>query len=187
MRFPLRIVATVACLGLFAAQAARAQVLPSERHNAADLSIEYGFARITNGGGVNMPVGAAATLGLNISDSLAIAGDIRWNRKTEEGVALTLMSFQAGPRLAFRGEGATPYIQALAGLSRTSAGLSDSGFSFSVSETKFSVMPGVGLDIPIGEQLAFRAGADFRLVFTEHEKEKDILVHAGIVLHFGRR
>jgi opacity protein-like surface antigen len=187
MRFARWVVISVAFLGLAAPRAVTAQTLPGEQHYAADLSLEYNYAKVTNSGGPGMPIGAAAALGYNVSDSLAIAGDVRWNRKTDSGITFTLMSFQGGPRLVFRGEGATPYVQALAGVTRTSAGVTESGLSLSASETKFSVMPGAGVDIKLTEQLSFRLGADFRLIFTEGEKERDILAHAGIVLRFGRR
>jgi hypothetical protein len=139
--------------------------------------LEYGFNRITNGDGLNMPVGAAASLGINVNESFAVAADVRWNHKSEGSASFNLMSFQAGPRFVSRKEGATPYVQVLAGAARASNGS---------SETKFCVMPGAGVDIKISRSVAFRLGADFRLIFVKDEKEKDLLAHAGLVFKLGR-
>lgn len=146
-------------------------------HPPADLSIEYGFNRITNGDGLNMPVGAAASLGIDVNDSFTLAMDARWNHKSEGSDSLNLTSFQAGPRLVFRKAGATPYVQVVAGAAHASDGS---------SETKFCAMPGAGVDIRLSDRVGFRFGADFRIVFLEGEDEKDLLAHAGFVFQFGK-
>jgi hypothetical protein len=175
MRFKLWAVgaalAFALCVGL-----AMPGVATAAGNGGADLSIEYCFNRITNGDGLNMPLGAAASLGLKLNDAFALAGDIRWNRKSEGDETFNLMSFQAGPRFLFHGDQASPYIQVLAGGTRAS----DGG-----SETKFSVMPGAGVDIKVSGPIRIRLGADFRLVFTEGEKEKDLMAHGGLVFNFG--
>lgn len=159
------------CVGL-----AMPGVATAAGNGGADLSIEYCFNRITNGDGLNMPLGAAASIGFKLNDAFAIAGDVRWNHKSEGDESFNLMSFQAGPRFLFHGDDASPYVQVLAGGTRAS----DGG-----SETKFSVMPGLGVDIKVSDAIRFRLGADFRLIFTEIEKEKDLMAHAGLVFNFG--
>lgn len=146
---------------------------------SADLSVGYGFNRITNGGGLNMPVGLAVSLGGYVNRAFAVVGDVRWNRKSESGVAFNLTSFQAGPRLVFHGEGAKFYVQGLAGATRASGEGS--------SETKFSVMPGIGVDFRLSDSVGLRIGGDFRLIFLEGEDEKDLLAHADLVFRLGSR
>lgn len=170
----LAFAAVVATVCLLAALPA-----PAAEHPPADLSIEYGFNRITYRDGLNMPVGAAASLGVNVTDRFALAVDVRWNRKSFGSESLNLMSFQAGPRLAFRTEVATPYVQVMAGVRR--------GSFESFSDTKFCTMPGAGVDIKISHRVGFRLGADLRFVFFDEldETRWDLLAHAGFVFRFG--
>ncbi len=155
-------------------------VLPAAASAAdSDLSIEYGFDRITNGDGLNLPIGLATSVGVKLADSVALAGDFRWNHKSEEGVGFNLMSFQAGPRFVAGSGGTRFYLQVVAGGTRASA--------MGSSETKFSLMPGLGVDFALTDAVAFRVGGDVRFVFLEGEDQKDLLAHAGIVFRFGRR
>jgi len=167
------LVATVAFLGIVPATRALAADT-----TASDLSIEYGFNRITNGDGLNMPVGLAATFGANVGKSFGVVADVRWNHKSESDFSFSLTSFHAGPRFQAQGESATFYAQGLAGATRASGEGS--------SDTKFSLMPGLGVDIKVSPSVGIRVGGDFRIIFTEGEKEKDLLLHAGVVFHFGR-
>jgi len=68
---------------------------PAAEHPPADLSLEYGFNRVTYRDGLNMPVGAAGSLGINVNNRFAVAVDVRWNRKSFDSASVNLTSFQA--------------------------------------------------------------------------------------------
>ena len=170
----MRLAAVYAAVVLYLLMAVSAEATD---HPPADLSLEYGFNYITNGDGLSMPIGVAVSLGVNVSGQFALAVDGRWNQKREDSATLTLTSFQAGPRLVIRKVGATPYVQVVAGAARASNG---------GSETRFSVMPGAGVDMKMTDKVSIRIGADYRHVFLEGYDEGDLLAHAGVVFQLGK-
>ena len=175
-----RILAALGSACVLACPTARAADRPGP-----DLALEYGFARITNGDGLDLPLGGAVSLGFPVTERVAVAADVRWNHKSESGASLNVTSFQAGPRITFREGGTGPYLQLLAGAGRASVGSLGGSFE-GAAATKFCVMPGVGVDVRLAEHVRLRFGGDFRLTFLEGEDEKDVLAHAGVVFDFGR-
>ena len=173
MRTGRWLVAAAAFLGIVPASVRAAETA------ASDLAVEYSFNRITNGDGLDMPLGLAVAFAANVSRRFGVVADVRWSHKSEADASLDLTSFQAGPRLTLLSQSATVYVQGVAGATRASGAGS--------SVTKLSLMPGVGADLKLTHTLAFRLGADLRAIFVEGENEKDLLVHAGLVWRWGGR
>ncbi len=188
--------------------AAVAMALPVAARADHDIALEYHFARIqevSTGGGtskieLNMPVGGAVTLGTDLSDMIGIAINGSYNRKTETesftsgGVTTTgetkfdMMAAHGGLRLNLGHGGVVPRVNLLVGATRlhTQGALSITagGAVFSdtadQSETNFSIQPGFSVDFG-GDSLRFRVGGDYRVVFSEGDKLKVLIAHAGIV------
>ena len=95
-----------------------------------------------------------------------------------------LLAVHAGPRYTHRSEGpAAPYVQALAGWTRT--GLELGGVR--EVEDAFSIQPGVGLQLRLSRSVGLALGADYRLVFGEIENRNEFRLHAGIAFGIGDR
>jgi len=98
-----------------------------------------------------------------------------------------LLSFQGGPKFAFRAERVTPYVHALFGLAQTMVSGSVGALSLSTSTTGFSAAIGGGLDIPVGQHLAIRAAqVDYSYVqardFDIHSN--GVRIVSGLVVRF---
>ena len=137
--------------------------------------------------------GFLLSLSAPLNRSLAVVGEASGHYGSDDltdalGVPLTLdrdiLGVHAGPRFTHRGDGrAEPYVQALAGWTRTGfelAGLRE-------VEDSFSIQPGVGLNLRLSRSVGLGLGADYRLVFGEEENRNEVRVHAGLVFGIGDR
>jgi hypothetical protein len=124
------------------------------------------------------PIGFHLGCAGRIADSVGIAGDFGWNRKsrdvdplalrgldaTEVGdwiSKLSFTTFAGGPRFYF-GDRVTGFVHALFGGSRRAETFSLLGGEASESHTYFMVQPGGGVDIRLGDAAAVRLQFDYQ-------------------------
>ena len=123
-----------------------------------------------------MPAGWLVSVAGRATRAISIVGEVAGNYKSEEGETLRLHTFQAGVRvLARQNPKATPWGQFLLG------GANASGSCCGNSETRFSIEPGGGVDVPVGGRAAMRFGVGFPMVFDEGETFNTFRVHVGLV------
>jgi opacity protein-like surface antigen len=137
----------------------------------------------------SFPLGWFADIAGNVSPWLGLVGELGGSYKTvdSEGVKLKLSvhTLMGGVRLARRGDGATAYIQVLAGAARGKVSFEGVG----ETDTNFAVQPGVGVDIRMSHSLAIRVGGDFRRIYGENDPEfgrahtDEWRLIAGLVFH----
>lgn len=137
-------------------------------------------------------VGWMVSFNASLTRSLGIVGEASGHYGSQPlDVAGTLVDFDydllgvhAGPRYTHRGGGAVqPYVQALAGWTRT--GFEAAGAR--VVDDAFSIQPGVGLTVRLSRSVGLGLGGDYRLVFGEIENRNEARVHAGLVFAVGKR
>ena len=146
-----------------------------------------------DGGDGFQELGFLFSLSAPLNRSLAVVGEASGHYGSDDltdalGVPLTLdrdvLGVHAGPRFTHRGRGrAEPYVQALAGWTRT--GLELAGLR--EVEDSFSIQPGVGLNLRLSRSVGLGLGADYRLVFGEEENRNEVRLHAGLVFAIGDR
>lgn len=146
-----------------------------------------------NGGNSFFEAGWVLSLCGNLNRSLGVVGEVSGHYGSDEvtdtlGAPLALdrdlLGVHAGPRYTHRGGGfAVPYVQALAGWTRTGVELAGQR----VVEDAFSIQPGVGLQLRLSRSVGLSLGADYRLVFGEVESRNELRLHAGLVLAIGDR
>lgn len=146
-----------------------------------------------DGGDGFQELGFLLSLSAPLNRSLSVVGEASGHYGSDDlagalGVPLTLdrdiLGVHAGPRFTHRGGGrAEPYVQALAGWTRT--GLELAGLR--EVEDSFSIQPGVGLNLRLSRSVGLGLGADYRLVFGEEENRNEVRLHAGLVFAIGDR
>lgn len=184
----------VACALLLLAGAVpgRAQ-MQSASWPAGDIELGYSYLHDDNIGIADVsgsfPLGWLASGSYNLSPALGLVADASGHYKTEDIVPgsgagdlkLRIHALHGGVRFTGRGE-LRPYAQVLAGVTRST--LDTAGVA--TSSNDFSLQPGVGLMFPLSESIGIGVGADYRIVFTDVEKTKEIRAHAGIVFHVSQ-
>lgn len=151
----------------------------------AEIGLSYS---ILHNKATTYPLGWVAAIDGNITNSIAIVGEVAGNYKTmtEAGIDLTLKehTFLGGLKFTGRGAGsAAPFFQVLAGLGRFGAGAE--GFSASVNV--FAFQPGAGVDIKLGANSAVRLQGDYRLLRKNGENLNEFRVAVGVVFGVGKR
>jgi len=128
----------------------------------------------------------------NLNRGLGVVGEVNAQYKTVAPEALGapfdadlgLLGVHVGLRYAHRrARLVTPYIQGLAGVTRTSvevAGIRD-------VEDDFSVQPGAGVVFQLSDSVGLGLGADYRLVFGEEDQRNEFRAHAELVFGIGNR
>lgn len=145
------------------------------RAQEPEVGISYSYARITNGNGTNLPAGFLVSFAGGGKTSPWLVGEIGGNFKTENDVTLRLFTIEGGVRFFTEiGDDVRPFAQLLVGLGNIG------GEGHTVN--KFSIEPAAGVDLPIGNGLAFRAGVGFPVLVTEGENLKVFRFNLGIVL-----
>ena len=146
-----------------------------------------------DGGDGFLEAGWVLSLCGNLNRSLGVVGEVSGHYTSDDtldalgaplAVDWDLLGVHAGPRYTHRSGGfAVPYVQALAGWTRTGVELAGQR----VVEDAFSVQPGVGLQLRLSRSVGLGLGADYRLVFGEDESRNELRLYAGLVLGIGGR
>jgi hypothetical protein len=147
----------------------------SVRAQEPELGVSYSYGRITNGDGLNLPAGFLVSVAGTGRQSPWLVGEIGGNFRSERGVTLKLFTVEGGVRFFSRtDEGLRPFAQFLIGFASLRLG--------GGSSNKFSLEPAAGIDMPIGQAVALRAGIGVPIIVTEGENLKLLRINLGIVL-----
>lgn len=161
------------------------------------MEVEAGYSALEDDtlplGGGSFALGWVLSGCANVNRGLGVVGEASGHYTTEDALDdlggpvemdLGLLGVHAGLRYTHRRGGfVTPYVQALAGVTRTSVELAGRR----EVEDDFSVQPGAGLVFRISEGVGVAVGADYRLVFAEDAERNELRLHTGLVFGFGRR
>ena len=138
----------------------------------------------------SFPTGWFVTGAGNLTDSVAVVGEVSGSHKSEGGIFgdadLNLYTYMGGVRVAAPGT-VRPFFQFLAGVARATATIDVVGFQVDDSLTEFAIQPGGGVDIFLTDGLAVRLMVDYRRIFAEDEDGNEIRAAAGIVVGLGSR
>ncbi|HUK34264.1 MAG TPA: outer membrane beta-barrel protein [Vicinamibacterales bacterium] len=191
MHVPLKVVAAVAVVGMCAASANAADGTQGDL--AGGYSYMYDHDLHTS-----FVAGWFASAGVNVARMLAVVGDVTGNYKSQSATAgvasanstSTVYTFLGGPRIVSRSGAARLFLQFLAGGATTSAGITSSSGSASVSagdtRTDFCYVPGVGLDIGFNTKIAMRIEGNERFIRATGNTSKQFYLEAGLVYRFDK-
>jgi hypothetical protein len=129
----------------------------------------------------------------NLNRKIGVVGEVSAQYSSQDALDalgapfsadIGLLAVHAGLRYTHRSAGlVTPYVQALAGVTRSSVDVA----SLRTVEDDFSIQPGVGLVYRISDRVGLGLGADYRLVFGEEKQRNELRLHADLVFGIGSR
>jgi hypothetical protein len=142
----------------------------------SDVSVGYQFVRLSTADGpLNLPQGVGIEYAHPIADGWRVLGVFGWARKNESGpvdafavdTTFTQLTFGAGVRrdVTTRMK-ATPYVQAVVGVARSSfRAASDGVLAIDDASSDPLLEPGVGVASNLGGPFALFAQLDYRKVW----------------------
>jgi len=162
-----------------------APVLAADPPPKADIGISYSVLHNDAG---TYPLGWVFAAGANITNSIAVVGEIAGNYKTigdlEGDATIMEHAFLGGVRFAHRtAHPATPFVQLLVGASNFHA----SGPGFSNSASPFAVQTGGGVDIKMRSAVALRVQGDYRWSSKDGYHLDEFRFAVGLVFGAGKR
>jgi hypothetical protein len=159
---------------LSSALAARAQDAPR-----ADLSVGYSYFREGFSGGANTH-GVSISGAAYLNDWFGVVGDFGVYHLSQSGLTANTYTFLAGPRLsANRGKSISPFVQALVGADRlTAGGGSAHGLSWSA---------GGGVDLSLSRHIALRPQFDYIGLRFSNSTTHSARASISLVFRFGGR
>lgn len=148
----------------------------------------------------NFPLGWFASGARRLFDWLDVVGEIAGTYKqrevTFEGDTFSTNtrqhSYLGGVRHTRQMGGVIPFGQLLVGVTRETGGVSVFRQSIATPQTKLTLQPGGGIDVPLTDRLSARLAADYRRIFaerqnTDQEHDNQLRIAAGVVVGFGSR
>ncbi len=147
----------------------------------------YAFVRFNNGGYIN---GGVGSLGWNVRPWVQIVTDTSYSLAMPSGTKNVLYAGHLGPRFFYPGQnkwGASPFVEALFGVSRLDTTVSGPG-GYQSLVRGFSIKAGGGLDLNLSPRFAIRLfDVDYyRTPFIAYSHD-NFWAFAGIVLRLGQR
>ena len=155
---------------------------------AWEIAGGYSFTRAVTDE-VTLPAGWFVSGARNVTDMLAIVGEVSGAYKSEAvsgfEVDKALYTLMGGVRYYRRLARVTPFAQFLLGVAALVAQPNDEAIDF-------AIQPGAGVDIRLTDRLAARVQGDWRRLFSADEAlgtvdGNQIRISAGIVVGFGSR
>ena len=134
-----------------------------------------------------------ASVAGNVNSWFGLVGDFtgQHTRLEEVGVSerIKTHSFLFGPQFSARsGKRVTPFVRVLFGASNVRTRATESGQSFSFSDTSFAAAFGGGLDVRLSDRVAVRAvQLDYVRTRFFGETQNRGRLSAGLVFRFGRK
>ena len=134
--------------------------------------------------------GGSAWVGVNLTHSLGIVGEVASQHGSDNGGDLMLTSYLAGPRYTVRGfDRFKPFGQVLFGGAHASGSLAPGSANISGSANAFAMTAGGGLDIGLTEHIMLRAiQADYYLTHFDNgvnPRQNNFRIGVGLVIQFG--
>jgi opacity protein-like surface antigen len=126
-------------------------------------------------------------LDVSVSRSFGVEASVSGHYGSELGTDISQQSLFLGPRFAWRGDRLTPFVHALGGVVRSSAGIDVFDVSISENDTDLGGAFGGGLDLGVGRNWAVRLQGDYVLRMAESDTEGDPRASVGLVYRAGRR
>jgi hypothetical protein len=176
-------------------QSAPLSEAPSVRIPAIEIAAGYSYLRddtFPESDG-SYPLGWILSGCANLNRKVGVVGEVSAQYKSEDALAdfgapfnvdLGLLGVHAGLRYTLRHAGfVTPYVQALAGVTRSSVDLAD----LRTVEDDFSIQPGAGVVVRFSDSVGLGLGGDYRLVFGEENQRNQFRLHADLVFGIGSR
>ena len=176
-------------------QSAPLSEAPSVRVPAIEIAAGYSYLRddtFPESDG-SYPLGWILSGCANLNRKVGVVGEVSAQYKSEDAlddfgapfnVDLGLLGVHAGLRYTLRHAGfVTPYVQALAGVTRSSVDLA----GLREVEDDFSIQPGAGLVVRLSDSVGLGLGGDYRLVFGEENQRNQFRLHADLVFGIGSR
>ncbi len=152
----------------------------------AEVSATYSFVRDFAGGpGSNLHGGSASVAG-NIGSSLGLVGDLGGYKVSglPSGFSGTEVTYLFGPRLSYRADRVTPFVQVLFGGAHVSAAFAGS----SASANSFAMTAGGGLDIKATEHVGIRLfQVEYLLTRFGGDRQNNGRFSTGLVFRLGRK
>ena len=175
----------IACgLLLLTTVSARAQ-----ENRGVEVSGNYQYVRFNPGNGasgINCQGGSGA-FGAYLTSRAGIIGEFGACKVTglPSGATAHEMDYLFGPRMYFHSHGRVfPFVQALVGAERLSAGLSGVG---SGSTSAFALTAGGGADITLTRHVSWRAiQVEYLYTHFSSASQNSLRLQSGIVYRFGR-
>jgi len=151
-----------------------------------EFSVGYNLLRFEEN---TVPAGWYADVAANVSNALAVVGQVTGNYESEEGfgveVDASYYTFMAGIRFSARtNPNFVPFGQVLAGGARSKFSTEAGGIDLSESNTDGALQIGGGVNLFGGGSIGARVGADYIRVFTEGEGTNAFRFAAGVVFGF---
>jgi opacity protein-like surface antigen len=149
---------------------------------AADVPRAEGFGAYSYARSEDVGLhGWSATLGYNFTRRVEVEAEVSAHYGgAGDGTDVGRQSFLAGPRVNFRAGRVTPFLRALAGAVRTSAGVTVQGVTISARKTSLGSAAGGGVDFALGRSWGLRLQADYVLVRTDGELFGDPRASVGL-------
>jgi outer membrane immunogenic protein len=134
--------------------------------------------------------GGSAWLGVNLTRSFGIVGEVASQHGSDSSGDLMLTSYLAGPRYTVRGfDRFKPFGQVLVGGAHASGSLAPGTTNISGSPNAFAMTAGGGLDIGLTEHIMLRAiQADYYLTHFDNgvnTRQNNFRIGVGLVIRFG--
>lgn len=147
----------------------------------------------------NFPLGWFASGSYRIFDWLDAVGEVSGTYKKHDftvdsdtfSTTTRLHSYLGGVRHSRPMGRLIPFGQFLVGVTRETGGVTVFRQSIAEPQTKLTLQPGGGVDIPLTDRLSARFGADYRRIFaerlnTDEESDNQLRFAAGVVVGMGR-
>ena len=175
----------IACGFLFV----MAAVASAQETRGFEVAGDYQYVRFNPGNGasgINCQ-GAAGSFGAYLTAHVGIIGELGGCKVTglPSGTSEHQLSYLVGPRLYFRPQGRVfPFVQALVGGDRFSAGFSGVG---TASSSAFAVAAGGGADVTLTRHVSLRAvQVDYLLTRFNGASQNNVRLQTGLVWRFDR-
>ena len=164
----------IAALACVAPHAAMAQQTAA----AGDVTVSYSYlsAPAEN---VSLPAGWLVSASRRLAGPLFVVGEVGGNYTFEDGDAVHFHTYQAGMRVGWFAPGQLPaYAQVLVG--GATAGCCGEG------ATRLVIEPGFGVEVPVTNRTAVRAGMGFPLALGEDGPPALVRAHVGVAFTLPR-
>jgi hypothetical protein len=128
----------------------------------------------------------------NFSSQLGAVGEIGWAMDSEDlgedvDVSLHAWNIGVGPRWNGRNAGRVwPFAQVLVGALYARSSTEAAGVDLSVSDTRFMLQPGVGVNVIAGDGWGIVGQVDYRRVFTDEDETGESGINQFRVFIGGR-
>ena len=157
--------------------------LAAAEGQGTDLFAGYSFAQVDD---VNRH-GANLAFGFDLLGPIDGFVDASAHWGSSEGTSLDDLTLMAGPGVRFGNRGKlVVFARALAGLVRDRASITVLDVDISESSSRFGVLAGGGVDVPVAKRLALRAQGDWLWNdVPEGSESSGFRASAGIVWRFG--